>query len=88
MSNTAAAMERKRKYMESLHTRQLLRHLRGLRRLESKWQDSYIFASTPIELKKEIDLCKEILATREHVPSKPEARRIRQLKARGQYHET
>ena len=84
----AAAMERKRAYLEGLHTRQLLRHLRGLRRLESKWQDSYIFVSTPLELKKEIDLCKEILATREHIPNKLEARRIRQLKAKGQYHET
>lgn len=74
----------KTEYLNGLHTVQLLKHLRGLRRLESKWGKYYQLASTFKNLREEIDLAKNILATREHVPNKIEARRIRQEKARRQ----
>lgn len=76
-------MSDKRAYLEGLHTRQLLKHLRGLRKWESKWHTSIEYADLPKDVQDEIDLCKEILATREHIPSKLEARKIRQLKAQG-----
>lgn len=72
----------KTEYLQGLHTRQLLAHLVGLRRLENKWGRYYQLASTFKNLREEIELTKSILATREHIPNKPEARKIRQEKAR------
>ncbi len=71
-----------KEYLNGLHTRQLHAHLVGLRRLESKWGEYYQLASTFKNLRAEIDLVKSILATREHIPNKIEARKIRQEKAR------
>lgn len=71
-----------KEYLNNLHTIQLLTHLVGLRRLESKWGKHYQLASTFKNLRAEIDLVKSILATREHIPNKIEARKIRQEKAR------
>jgi len=75
-------VEKKRNYLKGLHTIPLLNHLRGLRRLESKWGNDFMFESTPRLLKEEIKLTKEILATREHIPNKKERRKIRQEKAK------
>ncbi len=69
-------------YLQALHTRQLLAHLVGLRKLENKWSRYYQLPSTFKNLREEIKLTKSILATREHIPNKPEARKIRQEKAR------
>ncbi len=71
-----------KEYLHGLHTRQLHAHLVGLRRLESKWGEYYQLESTFKNLRKEIDFVKAILATREHIPNKQEARKIRQEKAR------
>lgn len=71
-----------KEYLNNLHTRQLHAHLVGLRRLESKWGKYYRLSSTFKNLRVEIDLVKNILATREHIPNKVEARKIRQEKAR------
>ncbi len=70
------------KFLRRLHTRQLHAHLVSLRRLESKCGEYYQLESTFKNIRKEIDFVKGILATREHIPNKQEARKIRQEKAK------
>ncbi|MNB87326.1 hypothetical protein D3C75_343110 [compost metagenome] len=58
-----------------LHTKQLLAKLHNYRA-------GYADVEEQIDFPKEIDAIKKVLATREHVPNKTEAKRIRQEKAR------
>ena len=83
---SSSTLAGKREYLENLDDRQLLDHLRGLRRLESKWGRYYQSEATFKNLRAEIDLAKEILATRGHIPNKQERKTARQKKARNGRH--
>lgn len=63
--------------VEKFHTRKLLKILNNLRTFAMYFDD----AETK-EVKDEIDLIKEVLSTREHIPNKKEAKIIRQKAAK------
>jgi hypothetical protein len=71
-----------RQSLEKLHTKQLLNLLRGNRAGVHRLNKYYV-DPTPEEAaaaEADANLIKSILATREHVPGKDEAKQIRQAK--------
>lgn len=79
---TPTAVHNVIQHLNAMHTRQLIDRLRGIRAGHGVMNRLYGEA-TPEQrevLEAEANMIKDILATREHVPGKAEAKQIRQAK--------